>query len=344
MIALPALIATLPKIELHRHLEGSLRLTTLIDLARQHKISVPRTVDGLRPLVQVTPESPYTFEHFLSKFATLRKFFLTPEIIQRVAREAVEDAAEDNVRYMELRFTPKALANASGFDFSDVIGWVCQAVDEAQVGRNITVRLIVSINRHESPAIAEKAIRAAYDYRDKGVVGIDMAGLEAGYDYEPFRGIFHEAHTAGLGVTVHAGEWAGPENVQYAIETLAADRIGHGVRVIEAPQIAALARDRAVAFEVCVTSNIHSGVSPSLWQHPLRRMMALGLHTTLNTDDPLLSNITLSDELLAAVRGCGVSVADLRQMTLNAAHCAFLPPPQRAELVAEMGLAFEQVT
>ncbi len=333
----------MPKIELHRHLEGSLRLTTLVDLARQHKIGVPKTVEGLRPLVQVTPESPYTFEHFLSKFATLRKFFLTPEIIQRVAREAVEDAAEDGVRYMELRFTPKALASAGGFAFSDVIRWVCEAVAEAQADRGIMVRLIVSINRHESAAIAERAIQAAYDYRDHGVVGVDMAGLEAGYDYAPFCGLFREAHMAGLGITVHAGEWGGSENVRYAIETLHADRIGHGVRVVEAPDIAALARDRGITFEVCVTSNIHSGVSPSLWRHPLRRMMALGLHTTLNTDDPLLSNIQLSDELLAAVRGCGVSIADVRQMTLNAAHAAFLPPAQRAELVAEVGLALEQV-
>src|SRR5690242_4373661 len=131
-----ATLAALPKIELHRHLEGTLRLATLVDIARQYKIVLPAyDEDGLRPYVQITAQSPHTVEHFLSKFDTLRRFYCSPEVIKRVAREAVEDAAADNIRYMEMRFTPKALTHAMGYPFTDVIRWVIEAVHEAEQGR-----------------------------------------------------------------------------------------------------------------------------------------------------------------------------------------------------------------
>lgn len=340
-----AMLEALPKIELHRHLEGALRLTSLVEIAREYRLDVPAdNVETLRPHVQVMPNSHYTHEVFLSKFATIRKFFCAPEVIQRMAREAVEDAAEENIRYMELRFTPKALAQAGNFPFDEVVEWVCEAVETAQKDCNVQVRLIVSFNRHESVEDGQRAIQAAFDYRHRGVVGIDLAGQEATHSAEPFRSMFLEAHQAGMPFTIHAGEWAGAENVRFALEALDSTRIGHGVRIFEDPQLVGMARERGVFFEVCPTSNYQSGVCGSLRLHPVRLMYAQGLNITLNTDDPLLCNITMADELQNAVNVFGFTYDDIRRLTLNAAHASFLPSQERATLIAAIQGAFDSVS
>jgi adenosine deaminase len=255
-------------------------------------------------------------------------------VIQRVAQEAVEDAAADNIKYMELRFTPKALSKLMSFPFDQVVDWVCQAVDAAQRTCDIKVRLIVSMNRHESVKEGERALQAALAHRDSGVVGLDLAGQEAGYSAAPFFPVFKQAKQAGLGITVHAGEWAGPGNIRDAIVHMGATRIGHGVRVVEDSTVTQLARERGTVFEVCPTSNIQSGSVVSKQHHPLRDMADLGLRTTINTDDPSVSNITLSDELLFSVQELGLSLDEAKQVILNGAKSAFLPEDERTALVS----------
>ncbi len=329
------LVFQLPKVELHRHLEGSIRITTLVEVAQQYNIDLPaRDVEGLRSHVQITPDSPTDSAHFLSKFAVIRRFFHAPEIIRRVAREAVEDAAADNVKYMELRFTPKALAKLQNYSFSDVVRWVCEGVTEAQAQRDIRVRLIVSMNRHESVLEGERALRAALDHRAMGIVGLDLAGQESGYPANPFYRLFAEAKQQGLGITVHAGEWFGPRNIKDAISVMGADRIGHGVRVVEDSKVAQLARESKTMFEVCPTSNLHSGVFPAAKYHPLRDMIDLGIKASINTDDPAISNITLTDELALALGPLGLTLDNVKGAILNAAQSAFLPPDEKAALVA----------
>lgn len=339
---LRARFEALPKIELHRHLEGSLRLSSLAEIAIDHDLDVPaRTTEALRPYVQMMPDSPYTMEHFLSKFAVLRRFYCAPEVIQRIAREAVEDAAADNVRYMELRFTPKALSRLRGFAFSEVIGWVCDAVAEAQRAHDIRVRLIVAVNRHESLTEAEQQLQAAVDQRERGIVGVDLCGQEPGYPANPFAGMFREARRAGLHVTIHAGEWAGPSNIRYAIESLSAARIGHGVRIFEEPDVVALAREAGTVFEVCPTSNWQTGVVHRLGEHPLSSMESAGLRTTINTDDPAICDTTMSDEMAIAVGGLGLHIPYVRRAILTAAEAAFLPEAERAALVRSFGEALD---
>ncbi|MBX3080213.1 MAG: adenosine deaminase [Anaerolineae bacterium] len=332
-----ATLAALPKIELHRHLEGTLRLATLVDIARQYQLPMPAyDVEGLRPYVQITAQSPHTIEHFLSKFDLLRRFYCSPEVIKRVAREAVEDAAADNIRYMEMRFTPKALAHLMGYPFTDVIHWVAEAVREAQQGRSIRVNLIASINRHESVTEAEHVLSAVLECRDPSVVAFDLAGQEEGLTNEPFYEVFSEAHKQGLNVTVHAGEWAGAKNVYDAIVHMQAARIGHGVRIVEDSVVAKLAREHNSIFEVCLTSNEQSGVIDRVNHHPLRDMRALGLRTTINTDDPAVSDITLTHELYVAMTALGLSLDEVKQQILDAAASAFLPPIERDSLIAEL--------
>jgi len=336
-------LKTLPKIELHRHLEGSIRLNTLVDVGRKFKIDVPTLdPDSLRPLVQVMPDSPQTVEHFLSKFATLRKFYCAPDVIQRITHEAIEDAALDNVKYLELRFTPRTLSRLKNFPLEDTIQWVTEAARAAEKTYGIKVTLIASMNRHEGVYEGEKIARAVYRFIDRGVVGLDLAGQEDGYPATPFTRIFQEAAERGMFVTLHAGEWAGPINVRYAIEKLKATRIGHGVRMMEDHSVVQLARERGTVFEVCPTSNVQSGVVYNRDHHPLRDMAYLDVRTTLNTDDPAISDITLTDELYLTMKSLDFSLDEIKRMILTAAESAFLPDAERATLVqqfkAELGL------
>jgi len=240
-----------PKVELHRHLEGSLRLQTMLDVASAHGITIPDSILRLSGMVQVQDEDPLTFKNFLEKFNTLRLFYKSPDVIHRVTREAVEDAAIDNIKYMELRFTPVALSRAERFPLHDVIDWVCTSAAEAAEEFGIKVRLLTSVNRHESTELAEQVAWEAASYRERGIVGMDMAGNEAEFAAKPFAPIFAEAKQAGLRLTIHAGEWAGADNVREAIEVTGAERIGHGVRVMEDADVVALARERGTTFEVC---------------------------------------------------------------------------------------------
>ena len=329
-------IAALPKVELHRHLEGSLRLTTLDEINREFHLGFPEDdMEVFRGYVQITDEGG-DYRTFLSKFVNLRRFYQTPEIIQRFAYEAVADAAADNIRYMELRFTPMAAAKAQNFALEEVTDWVIDAVARAQKDFPIKVRLIVSFNRNEDVSIGQRATRIAIDNKNHGIVGIDLAGDEANYSAEPFTFLFQQAMQEGLGTTVHAGEWAGVQNVLYAIEMIGAQRIGHGVKVMDNSSAIALARERGTVFEVCVTSNVQSGVFQRFIDHPFKIMYDIGLKATLNTDDPTVSNITLADEAHIVAASMGFTLDDLKQMTLMAAEASFLPPEEKQQLMEQL--------
>ncbi|MGZ6347512.1 MAG: adenosine deaminase [Anaerolineales bacterium] len=326
----------LPKVELHRHLEGTLRLDTMLDIARQHGITVPADVLHLSSLVQVQEEEGFSFQNFLAKFNTLRLFYRSPEVIHRITYEAIEDAAKDNIKYMELRFTPVALSRAERFPLHDVIDWVIAAAQEAGQKLGVTVKLIASVNRHESHELAEQVAWLAAERKGNGLIGMDLAGNEAEFKSEPFYGVFKEARQAGLHVTIHAGEWGPAANVREAIENLGAERIGHGVRVLEDSYVTGLAREHGTAFEVCVTSNFQSGVVPTLASHPLAKMLDQGLNVTVNTDDPSISRITLSHEYHVVCDDLGVPMETLKQRILAASQAAFLPEKERQQLVDQL--------
>ena len=330
------LYRSLPKVELHRHLEGSLRLKTLLDVARAHEITIPFDSNTLSQLVQVQSHDPFTFQNFLAKFTTLRMFYRSPDVIARVTREAVEDAALDGVRYLELRFTPVALSRAEGFPMGDVIDWVCESARQAAADFGIEVTLLASVNRHESVELAEQVSWLAAERTGCGLVGMDLAGNEAEFPAAPFAGLFREAHQSGLKLTVHAGEWGGAANVVEAIEQLGAERIGHGIRVMDDPAAIGLARERGTVFEVCITSNHQTGSVPTLKSHPVMKMLDAGLNVTLCTDDPSISQITLSDEYRRASEELGMPQATLKARILAAAKAGFLPKERRTALLTRL--------
>ncbi len=327
---------SLPKVDLHRHLEGSLRLKTMLEISRAHGITIPFGTGPLSTLVQVQASEPYTYQNFLAKFNTLRMFYRSPEVIHRVTREAVEDAANDNVRYLELRFTPVALSRAERFPLGDVMDWVCESASKAAREFGLRVKLIASVNRHESVELAEQVAWLAAARIGRGILGMDLTGNEAEFSAVPFLGVFKEAHQAGLKLTIHAGEWAGAANVREALETFSAERIGHGVRVMEDPDTVALARERAAAFEVCVTSNYQTGVIQSFQEHPVMKMLDAGLNVTLGTDDPSISQITLTGEYQRICEDLGMEQTIIKERILAAAQAGFLPEAERDILMEQL--------
>ena len=308
----------LPKIDLHRHLEGSLRLQTLSEIARTHGIDIDnlptRNTAMLRPHVQIM-DDPQDHEVFLAKFKVLRHFYRSPEAVARLTYEAIVDAAADNVRYLELRFSPQALARVQGFALEDVTDWVIEATQQASRVCQIEVGLIVTLLRHEELSLAQDVARVAFDRSHRGIVGLDLAGDEVKFSAMPFREIFQEANRRQMGVTIHAGEWTNADSVRVAVEEMGAVRLGHGVRVIDDEEVLELVRSRNVALELCLTSNVQTGAVPTMPTHPAAELLQRGALVTLNTDDPCVSDCTLTDEYFAAVHDLNFSMEDLRQVT-----------------------------
>ena len=332
ILELRQLLHALPKVDLHRHLEGSLRLETLAEIAEEHGIDLPSyDIEQLRPYVQFTDEEP-GFQRFLEKFKLLRRFYTTREAVKRVAYEAVADAAADNVKYLELRFSPSALAHAQSFSLHEVTEWVIEAVDQAQAETGVVARLLRAVVRHDSYDLARQVIEVAIAYRERGVVGVDLTGDEVHCPAAAFAPLFHRAADYGLGITIHAGEAGGAANVREAIELLQAQRIGHGIRSIEDSRVVQLLRQRNVALEICPTSNMQTGVVDNFGLHPLRDLYVLGVNVTINTDDPSVSDTSLTDEYMVAMLGLGISLRDLRTCTRNSIRAAFLPPDTKRQL------------
>jgi adenosine deaminase len=340
--SLRAQLHALPKVDLHRHLEGSLRLQTLAEIAQEHGIDLPSyDIEYLRPFVTVANDEP-DFHRFLEKFRLLQRFYPTQAAVERVAYEAVADAAADNIKYLELRFNPLAQARVQGFSLDEVTTWICGAVARAQCDFGVRVNLILSIRRDVGLDIASEIANVAAAHLGDGVVGLDLTGDEIGYPATRFVDVFRRAHQEGLYVTVHAGEAGGAENVREAILSLGAQRIGHGIRAIENSHVVGLLRERRVALEVCPTSNLQTGAVRRVGQHPLLDLLALNLQVTINTDDPSVSDTTLTDEYVVAMMAMGMTFEQIKRTIVMAAESAFLPPEERKQLVEwfrrELGL------
>ncbi len=340
-----SLLHRLPKVDLHRHLEGSLRLSTLMEIARRHQIhlGLGLEVAELEPLIRVTPSEPAGFHRFLSHFRFLRLFYTSEEAIRRMAYEAVADAALDHVRYLELRFNPAALAQTQGFQLEEVLEWVLEGVGQAQQEFDIQVRLILTIVRGEDPKIAWRIARLAVAYRPHGVVALDLAGDELHSSARDLVPVFRWAREQGLSLTIHAGEVGPPENIRHAILVMGAHRIGHGIQSIHDVQILRLLHERDIPLEICPSSNLHTGATAGFHHHPLPDLYRLGLKVTLNTDDPSISDTTLTDEYLFAMAGMGLQWQDMLRILENAVEAAFLSREERHILARRLRQEIEAI-
>jgi len=323
-----------PLVELHRHLDGNVRIETVLDLCRRHGLELPAwTVEELRPYVQILEREP-SLVHFIAKFELLRRAMVDYDAVRRIVRENLEDAAREGIDYIELRFSPWFMGETHGLDTFGVVDAACDALEEGRGTIPVKAKLIGIIARNYGPEIGRVELAAAIRGRERGVVALDLAGDEAGYPGELFVRHFQEAREAGLHTIAHAGEAAGAESVRQAVLGLRAERIGHGIRAIEDPAVLDLLAEREITLEVCPTSNLHTSTVRDYRSHPLPALLRRGIRCTLNTDDPSISGLDLAHEYRVASEELGLSEAEIRRMQETAVEAAFLTPEERAGLLA----------
>jgi adenosine deaminase len=322
---------TLPLVDLHRHLDGSFRLETILDLGKQHGVKLPgSTVEELRPHVQVTEPQPGLMA-FLDKMLWLTRVLADGEACCRIARENVEDAKGEGIDYLELRFSPWYMAEPHGLDPREVIEGIVQGIAEGVAATGLPVTLIGILSRTYGPEIAHKELDALLAYR-KHFVALDLAGDEANFPAPLFVEHFKKARDAGWRITIHAGEAGGPQSVWDAIKLLGAERIGHCTRALEDPVLVDFLLEKRIPIEANLTSNVHTSTVRDLPSHPLRHMLARGLTASINTDDPGISGIDLRHELEVAAPAAGLSRDQIRQGQRNALETAFLSDEEKRTL------------
>ena len=311
-----------PKVDLHRHLDGNIRVATILDLARQHGVKLPATDEAsLRPYVTITEPAPGLMA-FLDKFQWSVGALADVAACRRIAYENVEDAKREGLDYVELRFSPWFMAQAHGLDVAAVVAAVVEGTNEGQRDFGVKTRLIGILSRTFGVDIAWKELEALLQFRSD-LIAIDLAGDEAGYPAPLFRKHFTRVRDVGLHITIHAGEAAGAESVWDAIRLLGAERIGHGIRAIEDPALIEFLIDRGIGLECCPTSNVQTSTVPSYEAHPLKKFLELGVLATINTDDPGISGIDLDYELEKAAPAVGLTAEQIAQAQANAARIAF---------------------
>ncbi|MBL9218761.1 MAG: adenosine deaminase [Opitutaceae bacterium] len=325
----------LPVIDLHRHLDGNMRLTTILELAKQHGIRLPAdTPEGLRPHVQVMSTVPDLLA-FLAKFEWMIAVLADPAACRRIARENVEDAKAEGIDYLELRFSPWFMATAHRLDVAKVVEAVVEGAAEGSRATGVKVKLIGILSRTFGAEVCMNELGALLTHRQH-LVALDLAGDEKNYPAELFVEHFKRGRDAGWAITVHAGEAGGAQSVWSALQKLGATRIGHGVRAVDDPKLMEYLAEHRIGIEANLTSNVQTNTVPSLAAHPLRQFLARGLLATINTDDPSISGIDLRHELEIAAPAAGLTPAQVKQAQRNALEIAFLTPTEKAALLASV--------
>ncbi len=321
----------LPLIDLHRHLDGSIRLETVIELADQQGIALPETeVELLRPYVVVEGRADGLMD-FIGRFKYLTAILHDLDACRRVAYENVEDARREGIDYIELRFSPWFMSETHGLDPAGVVEAVADGIKAAERDTGVRAQMIGILSRTYDTETCHRELDALLAHRDH-LVGIDLAGDELKFPAGLFREHFRRARDAGLEVTVHAGEVDGPESVWASIRELGASRIGHGIHSLRDPELVQYLLEHRIGLEVNITSNIHTGTVENYASHPVKRIFELGLLANLNTDDPAISGIDLPHEYRVAARLAGLTPAMTRQSQLNALEMAYLPEVEKQAL------------
>ena len=324
---------TFPFIDLHRHLDGSVRLSTMLDLARQHGIKLPGdTVETLRPHVEITGVLPDLLA-FLRRLDWMIAVLADYDACRRVARENVEDALAEGIDYIELRFSPYFMSRPHRLDPAKVVEAVVAGVEEGRGKTGVKVNLIGILSRTFGAEACKVELEALLTQRAH-IAALDLAGDEKNFPAELFREHFRRGRDAGWAVTVHAGEAGGAPSVWAALRELGATRIGHGVRAIEDPKLLDYLGEHRIGLEVNLTSNVQTNTVRSFESHPLKRLLEHGLLATINTDDPVISGIDLPHEFKFAAAAAGLSPAQIVQAQRNALEIAFLSPREKVALAA----------
>ena len=331
--AVEAWIEAIPKVELHVHIEGSIRPSTLLELAGRNHVPLPAdTVEGLREWYRFTD-----FQHFVEVYLTLSRAIRTVDDIERVVRDFLAGQAEQNILHTEATFTSLTHYRNWDLSFDDQIKAIQRARDWAADELGVSLLLVIDIPRDLSTLQeAEMVADWTIDARELGVAALGLAGYERGHPPETFAAPFARARERGQNAIVHAGETGGPDSVRAAIDVLGSRRIGHGVRSVEDPTLIEVLRDRQIPLEVCPTSNVCLGVYPDLASHPLPTLVDEGLYVTLNSDDPPMFGTTLTGEYARAAATFGYEPERLERFVIDAARASLLDEAERLELLERL--------
>jgi adenosine deaminase len=336
------LLQSLPKVLLHEHLDGVLRPQTVIELAKAARYAGLPT-DDPNELSQwfFRGANQGSLAKYLEGFAHTIAVMQTEEALQQVAYEQAEDLSRDGVVYFETRFAP-VFHTRKGLTHQQIVGAVLKGLERARKDFGVSSGLIICAMRNMNTSL--EMAELAVDFRARGVVGFDLAGEEGGYPAKKHVDAFHYIQRENFNITIHAGEGYGKESIWQAIQYCGAHRIGHGTRLIEdiaiadgkAVKLGNLAQyvlDKRIPLEICLLSNVHTGATPSLAQHPFRILYQEKFRVTLNTDNRLMSSTTMTGEFEAAAEAFGLTLDDFEKITINAMKSAFLPYQQRCEFI-----------
>ena len=321
-------LRSLPKAEL---LDGSVRPATLFELACARGVPLPAD-DPITLERRVVATDAGSLERYLEGFELTVSVMQDAQALERIAYELAVDAHGENVRYLEVRYCP-ALNTRIGLPLAEAIEAPLRGLGRAHAELGVRSTVIVCALRHLEPSTSRRLAELAVEYRGRGVVGFDLAGPEHGHPARDHRAAFAIAADGGLGLTVHAGEAAGPESIRQALDDCGAQRIGHGTRLGEDPALLDRVRASGIPLEVCITSNVQTGAVASYEAHPVRSYLDQGLSVTLNTDNRLISGTTLTEELWKAHLHLGFGWPELLAVTRAGFQHAFLPAADRALLL-----------
>lgn len=324
------IVRRMPKADLHCHLDGSLRPSTLLELSVERGLSLPASaVTALGDWMRV--DDARDLGDYLARFEVTLAVMQDAVSLERIAHEFVLDAALDGVRYIEARFCP-ALNVRGGLSLDDVMQAVLRGLARGQKQTGTLARVIVCALRSVPWPHAMEMAELAVAFRDKGVVAFDLAGGELGNPATAHALAFDYARAHDLAVTVHAGEGDGPASIREALHRCAADRIGHGTRLREDPSLEAYVIDHRITLEVCPTSNVQTRVVPTFADHPLARYVVMGAVVTINTDNRLMSGVSLTDEYVRCAQHLDFDIDALAMLAITSFDSAFLPHVERETL------------
>jgi len=330
-----SLLQRLPKVELHCHLDGSLRLETILDLAQKDNISLPASnVEDLKKIL-VLGNTRGSLEDYLDRFDITLSVMQTPESLERCAYELIEDVAKENVRYIEIRYSP-ILHNQKDMTPAESVDAVRAGLKKAENDFGVKSGIIVCGIRNISAEVSLKLADLTVRYKNRGVVGFDLAGAEENFPAKDHREAFYLILNHNINATIHAGEAFGPSSIHQAIHYCGAHRIGHGTRLKEDKDLMNYVIDHRIPLEICLTSNWQTKSIRSLKHHPIKYYYDQGIRVTLNTDNRLMSGTTLTNEFLLSRKLFGFGLHDFREMTIIAMKSAFMDHEGRKILIKDI--------
>ena len=328
-------VKSLPKAELHCHLDGSMRVETIIDIAKKENVKLPTTdIKKLRKILEPGIECK-SLEEYLRPFDITAEVLQTEESLTRATYELAEDAAEENVRYIEIRFAPLWHIK-KGLSLSRVVEAVIEGKRKAEKDLEIKIGIIICGIRHTSPEDSLKVAELAVAYKNRGIVGYDLAGAEKDFPAKDHKEAFYLIINNNINTTAHAGEAYGTESIEQAIHYISANRIGHGTRLREDGDLLSYVNDHRIPLEMCITSNVQTKAVDKIENHPMKFYFDLGIRVTLSTDNRLISGINLTDEYMLAIEKLGFNADDLKYLILNGFKSAFLPFYEKIAIIKDI--------